>query len=125
MTKSHNIWKQALDFDTEQISKAQAQTVVYVKWASPLHCTQNVWGKGIGTWTGEKHSMLPIVSLSTIWAEGDGKRNVKVWHCGFWPDFSSRRKKNVSTDTRAKKPFENMFFLRQEKIPKHEAFKMK
>lgn len=34
-------------------------------------------------------------------------------------------KKNVSTDTRAKKPFENMFFLRQEKIPKHEAFKMK
>lgn len=31
----------------------------------------------------------------------------------------------VSTDTRAKKPFENMFFLRQEKIPKHEAFTMK
>lgn len=93
MTKSHNIWKQALDFDTEQISKAQAQTVVYIKWVSPLHCTQNVWGKGIGTWTGEKHSMLPIVSLSTIWAEGDGKRNVKVWDCGFWPHFSSRRKK--------------------------------
>lgn len=39
--------------------------------------------------------------------------------------ISQVEEKNVSTVTRDKKPFENMFFLRQKRISKCEAFKMK
>lgn len=69
--------------------------------------------------------MLPIVSVYQLCQQREMEREMLRYETVDFGVISQVEEKNVSTDTRAKKPFENMFFLRQEKITKHEAFKMK
>lgn len=70
--------------------------------------------------------MLPIVSAYQLYQQREMEREMLRYETVVFGLISQvEEKKNVSTVTRAKKPFENMLFLRQKRITKREAFKMK